>query len=31
LPDEAEAQAGGAGAAVITRTVILQVPYEVQQ
>ena len=29
--DEAEAQAGGAGAAVITRTVTLQVPYEVQQ
>jgi hypothetical protein len=29
--EEAEAQAGGAGAAVITKTVTLQVPYEVQQ
>lgn len=29
--EEASAQAGGAGAAVITKTVTLQVPYEVQQ
>ncbi len=29
--DEASAQAGGAGAAVVTKTVTLQVPYEVQQ
>jgi hypothetical protein len=28
---DAEAQAGGAGAAVITRTVALQIPYEVRQ
>lgn len=29
--EEASAQAGGTGAAVITKTVTLQVPYEVQQ
>jgi len=29
--DDAEARAGGTGAAVVTRAVTLQVPYEVQQ